>query len=170
MALFMDRSGRERNPLGGYAADGFDQWLRVTEQTVREAAKPGGPLSALATDHAGRYLATSAARHYGDVLKEWTDVKAGRSAHVRDELARDHFEVGLIAKVMSAYGAAQYARECGYDRDGVTAGGRPMVDVTGEYLRACIILGKYLGVSEVTVAACTDDQDAFLALRNTRKG
>lgn len=164
MTLFTERAGRERNPLGGREADGFAQWLLVTEFSVREAESLARARSE-ASDPL-RYVAISAARHYGSVLTEWQGVQAGRSDHVRDDLARDHFEVGLIAAVMSAYGAARFAQEQGHGHGGATAGGRPVADVSAEYLRACTILAKYVGVSELDVAACRDDQDALTALRN----
>jgi hypothetical protein len=115
-----------------------------------------------------RYVAREAASHYAGVLTEWEYVKRGRSQYVRNDLARDHFEVSLISKIMSAYGAAEFARGRGYGPDDITAGGRPMMDVSAEYLRACIILANYVGVSELTVHACRDDQAALMALRNTR--
>lgn len=165
MTLFTEKPGRTHNPLGGREADGFDQWLRVTEQTAREGMPASQTLGTT-----GRYMATSAARDYANVLRDWRDVQAGRSAHVRDELTRDHFEVGLISQVMSAYGAAEYARARGYGPDDTTAGGRPVADIGAEYLRACVILAKYIGLGDVTVLECRGDQDALMALRNAREG
>jgi hypothetical protein len=161
MALFTELPGRERNPLGGREADSFDQWLRVTAQTMTEARDDLRERLPLANPM--RYVGVEAARHYETVLSGWEHVKRGR-----DEKARDHFEVELISQVMSAYGAAEFARKQGYGPDDTTAGGRPMADVSAEYLRSCIILAKYVGVSELTVHACRDDQAALMALRNTR--
>lgn len=166
MTLFTDTPGRERNPLGGQAADGFGMWLVTTEMSVRETRdlmrgkvwEQNNPLP---------YVTMSAASHYGTVLAEWQGVLAGRGEHVRDELARDHFEVGLISAAMSAHGAAEFARERGYKDHESTSGGRPMADVAAEYRRACTILAKYVGTSELTVAACGGDQAALSALRAT---
>lgn len=168
MGLFVETPGRERNPLGGKEAADFDRWLMVAAANAEEAREalsgrlsPGNPMD---------YVANSAARHYGQVLTDWQDVKAGRSKHVRDDLARDQFEVSLIAAVMSAYGAAEYARERGYKAGDTTNGGRPVADVSAEYLRACIILAQYVGVSEMDVHACEGDQAALMALRADVRG
>jgi hypothetical protein len=161
MALFTETPDRERNPLGGREADGFALWLVTSTQKAREARDL--LRRTLRLDNPMRYVATEAARHYGAVLADWDHVKRDK-----DGRSRDAFEVGLIAKVMSAYGSAEFARSRGYGPDDVTAGGRPMADVAAEYLRACIILAKYAGVSELTVHACQDDQAALMALRNTR--
>lgn len=161
MALFTETSDRERNPLGGREADGFDQWLRVTTQTVSETE--GELRERLPLSNPMRYVGIEAARHYGAVLSGWEHVKRGRG-----ERARDRFEVDLIAKVMSAYGAAEFARNQGYGTEDTTAGGRPMTDVAAEYLRACIILAKYVGVSELDVHECRDDQAALMGLRADR--
>ncbi|MFE0472605.1 hypothetical protein ACFW2V_13420 [Streptomyces sp. NPDC058947] len=166
MALFTDAPDRERNPLGGREAEGFALWLVTSAQKAREAwdlLREQLPLS-----NPMRYVAREAASHYAGVLAEWENVKRGRSQYVRDDLARDYFEVTLISKVMSAYGAAEYVRECGYGSNSITADGRPIADVSAEYLRTCIILAKYIGVSELDVYACRDDQAALMALRSDR--
>jgi len=158
MALFTETPGRERNPLGGREADGFGQWLKVTAQTMAEARDDlrerlplGNPM---------RYVAREAAKHYAETLAAWGMVERRQA-----DRERDRFEVGLIAGVMSAYGAAEFARSRGYGPEDTTAGGRPMADVSAEYLRACIILAKYVGVSELDVHACGDDQAKLMALR-----
>jgi hypothetical protein len=162
MALFTETPDRKRNPLGGREADGFDQWLRVTTQTMSETE--GDLRGRLPLGNPMRYVAIEASSHYGRVLGAWKAVQKGQG----DGRERDRFEVELISQVMSAYGAAEFARNQGYGPDDTTAGGRPMADVSAEYLRACIILAKYVGVSELTVHACRDDQAALMALRNTR--
>lgn len=159
MALFTETKDRKREPLGGREVDGFGQWLRVTTQTVEEADDDlrerlplGNPM---------RYVAIEASRHYGKVLGAWKSVERGWGGPG----ARDRFEVELIAGVMSTYGAAEFARSRGYGPEDTTAGGRSMADVAAEYLRACIILAKYVGVSELDVHACGDDQAKLMALR-----
>ncbi|MCP9209551.1 hypothetical protein [Streptomyces cucumeris] len=139
MALFTDHGGRQREPLGG-ADQGFDIWLQ----------------------------AMGAERHYGTLLRHWEDVKRGKSPHVRDDLAQDHFEVTLIAEVMSTYGAVRHAMESGYRPGDTIVGGRQVADISAEYLRACLILACYVGVGDATVAACRDDQDALMSLGKTR--
>jgi hypothetical protein len=111
-----------------------------------------------------RHVAVEASSHYGTVLGAWKAVQKGHGG----DGARDRFEVYLITRVMSAYDAADFARNQGYGPDDTMADGRPMVDVSAEYMRACIILAKYVGVSELTVHACQSDQAALMALRNTR--
>lgn len=149
-------------PLGGREADGFDQWLRVTAQTMRET---GDDLrERLRLSNPMRYVAIEAAKHYAETLAAWNEVERRQ-----DGRERDRFEVDLIAGVMSAYGAAEFARSRGYGPEDTTAGGRPMADVAAGYLRACIILAQYVGVSELDVHACKGDQAALMALGGARK-
>jgi hypothetical protein len=159
MAQFTETPGRERNPLGGREADGFDQWLREatqlmgeSEDSLREELPLGNPM---------RYVAVEASAHYGRMLGAWKEVSKGHGG----DGARDRFEVNLISAVMSAHGAAEYARSRRYGPDDTTAGGRPMADVGAEYLRACTILAKYVGVNELDVHACGGDQAKLSALR-----
>lgn len=167
MALFTEHAGRERNPLGGREADGFDQWLTVTAQVTREARDD--LRENLSPRHPMRYVAAGAARDYDNALSAWSHVKVAQHRSKEDaDRVRDVFETGLIAGVMIAYGAAQYARECGYGPNDRTSGGRPVADIAAEYLRACFILAKYVGVDDGAVAACRDDQSALVALRNTQ--
>lgn len=162
MALYTEYAGAGfREPLGGREADGFGQWLATTTQTVTEAAESLRERFPLANPM--RYVAIEAARHYGRISGEWRNVTGGR-----DVKARHRFEVDLIAEVMGTYGALQFARRRGYGHHDVTAGGRPMEDVSAAHLRACIILAKYVGIDDATVAACRDDQAALMSLRNTR--
>lgn len=156
---------RVREPLGGREAEGFDAWLT---DTVRQTHESREALRSEPLNNPVRYMSVEAERQYGCVLAEWRDVKAGRRTSVVSELARDRFEKGLIGQVMASYGAWQFARERGYGPNDWTAGGRPMMDVSGEYVRRCKVLAAYVGVDEVTVSACRDDQDALTALRNTR--
>lgn len=149
----------DANPLGGREADGFDRWLRSTHESIRAAWEAVRDTSA-APDNVLRYMACSAARDYGLVLEEWEDVKAGRGRMVRGDLTRDRFERTLLALVVTTHGAARSAVESGHE-----AGGRPLPDITGAYLRACIIFAQYVGVSEVIVAECGDDQGKLSALR-----
>lgn len=159
MAMYTEHAGKSiREPLGGREADGFGQWLATTTQTVKEAAKH--LQGSLPLGNPMRYAAIEAERVYRRTLTHWRHVTDGR-----DPLARHHFEVALIENVMSTYGTAEFARKRGYGPQDVTAGGRPMEDVAAAYLRACIILGKYTGVDDATVAACRDDQAALMSLR-----
>lgn len=162
MALFTETPDRERNPLGGKEAAGFDQWITTT---AREAAKVRKALEAAGLDRSNpmRYVAPEMDLHYNRVLRNWRDVKAGQCMHARDDLARDHFEVSLVADVMSAYGAWRYALGR-FGRGGVTPGGRPVVSLESEYNRACTILSQYLGVDLDAVRECADDQAALLGL------
>lgn len=164
MAMFTRTAGsNEREPLGGREADGFDEWLTLTTEQTREARdhlRETLPLS-----NPMRYVATEAARHYHDTLSAWSHVKIARNRGERDDPTRDNFETGLIAYVMRAYGAAEFARSQGYGPNGTTSGGRPVADISAEYLRGCLVLAKYVGISELTVAACQDDQAALSALR-----
>lgn len=162
MALLTETKDRKREPLGGREVNGFGQWLRVTTQASKEA--DGDLRERLPLGSPMRYVAIGASRHYERVLDAWGDVEREGS----DPGARDRFEVELIAGVMSAYGAAEYARSQGYGPSDTTGGGRPVADIAAEYLRACIILAKYAGVSDLDVAKCRDDQAALMALRGDR--
>lgn len=163
MALYTEYAGDKRGhePLGGREADGFGQWLETTELQMREQRE--SLINSLSLDNPLRYVAREAAAHYGSVLHAWGHVVRGS-----DPRARHEFEVRLISEVMRAYSAAEFARQCGYGPKDVTSGGRPLQDITTEYLRTCIILGKYAGVGELTVTACQGDQDALTALRNAQ--
>lgn len=159
MALYTEYIGDRRvhEPLGGREADGFDQWLAVTAANAAEARERLSQTLPLGA--AGRYIAAGADNGYAAVLKGWKAAREGRTG-----ASRHHFEVGLISAVMSAHGAAEYARQhcAGLEK---TRGGRFVADITAEYLRSCVILAKYVGVSETAVAARGDDQAALSALR-----
>lgn len=154
---FKDGPERPRNPLGGREADGFGAWIETTHAAMV------GMLDVLPQDHKDRdpgLMMADAELHYRRIMNKFR--------HVRDESApeyRDQLETALISDVMRAHGKAAYARrqsDAGLPaRKGRQSWGR----MCGEYLRACMILGEYLGVSQLLVAECGDDQAALSALR-----
>jgi hypothetical protein len=166
MALFTEYPGRERNPLGGQESAEWDAWIREAARMASEAREAlrdmplthdNGKVNVL------RYMSVNTEREHSGVLAEWESVQ--RRDRAGDTGARDRFEVGLISRVMSAHGAAEFARQQGYGPDDTTAGGRPMADVSGEYMRACTILARYVGVDPMTVVTCDGDQARLSALR-----
>jgi hypothetical protein len=81
MAQFAETPDRQRNPLGGREVDGFDQWLRVTAQTMCETEwdLPGR----LRTDNPMRHVAVEASSHYGTVLGAWKAVQKGHGGDAK---------------------------------------------------------------------------------------
>jgi hypothetical protein len=160
MALFMHTQDRKREPLGGREAKGFGDWLNETHQEVSETYAV--LQESLPLGHASRYLAQSAHRDYAGWVHLWKLLQLGKSPSVIDEWARDDFEVKLIANVMSSYGALRYAQDINLER--VQRNGRPMLDVVGEYERACLLLSRYLGIHRDCVVECNGRQDKLMAL------
>lgn len=155
MALFTYTQDRTREPLGGREAEGFDMWIRHAARLSKEGREA---LKSRPLGDAIRYISVSAERDYTSVLAAWQNL-------ARDPKQRDDFEVGRIAAVMGAFGAASFARDMGYKPGDTCNGGRPMADVAAEYLRACMILAAYVGTTVEAVAACGEDQEKLSALR-----
>jgi len=155
MALYTHHANRKREPLGGRESEGFGAWI---EEAALMSAEGRKVLSSRPLGDAIRYISVSAERDYAVVLASWRNL-------TRDATRRDDFEVGLIAAVMGSRGAARFARDMGYGPGDTCNGGRPMADVAAAYLRSCMTLAAYVGVTPEVVMTCGEDQDKLSALR-----
>jgi len=163
--MFTDYQGRKREPLGGKEVPGFGPWLHSAHKEVTESLEV--LRRTVPVENPVRYIANSAHRDFAALLHRWRLMEMGKSPNVSDEHARDDFEVSLIADVMSAHGAREYAVSIGWgERPEPT--GRPMVDVDAAYERACTFLARYMGIDPKRVKECGGDQDKLMGLGDGR--
>lgn len=150
-----------RNPLGGREAEGFGKWVTATYLQMRDAADQ---MYRPQDDSVPARLARDSAQHYRQVYHLWARVEHGAPGGAW-EFARDTLEVQLITDVMSGHYWACYAQE--KFRAGISPepGRKAWVQMSADYLRACLIFAAYTGVKQTDVTDCDGDQFRLSALR-----
>lgn len=156
---FVSKPGRRIEPLGGREADGFGEMVETMRREMRFVLERFD-----ASDYSGEsYGLCRDARDQYDRIGKMLE----RARREVTEHSRDHLETELIHDVITSHAWAVYARDraaAGLPDDGE----RTCLQMSGAYLRSTITLAMYTGTDQLTVNACQGDQDALMALVNTR--
>jgi hypothetical protein len=146
-------------PLGGVEVPGFGPWIRDkaaevarTAQILREKHPEDSP---------ARMLGNESHKDFASVLHRWRLLtEAGVSPDGGDN-PRAQFENYLVDLVVTSAAFLDDARQG-------RASGRSTVLIDAEHGRACLFMGRYLGIDPERIRKCGSDRTSVVATAGVR--